>query len=191
MTCPKFDPHLPCDIRDSYSVEPMISSCICNSCYCILWFRLCIRDCSHCNLWLCLVHVKKWMFLKFWVVLVVMQLDPSVVATLFSTLTLQKCINRRKVVHGKGLELFHYYVELLGPISHTFSLDFHPCILNLGCWFLWRREAIEPYQGFMRFLTWRRYLYTSSMFNKDVMSIFYPNNCLMYVILKFVIRCIW
>ena len=66
---------------------------------------------------------QKMNFLEVWAVWVVMQLTPSVVTTLYSTLSLQKHINRGREVHERRLEALHCYdggIETLFP--PTFSL---------------------------------------------------------------------
>ena len=55
-----------------------------------------------------------------------------------------------------------------------------PCVAELGGWVLWRREATEPDQGFVRCWTWREgILVLVFKINKDVMSFFFPNYCSM------------
>ena len=54
----------------------------------------------------------------------VIQLTPSVVTNLSSTLSLQKHINRGREVHERSLESLHCYVGGIGTlISLTFSLE--------------------------------------------------------------------
>ena len=82
---------------------------------------------------------QKWMFLKFLVVWVVMQLSPSVVTTLYSTLSLQKHINRGREVHEKRLEPLHCYPGGIGTLfAHTFSLE----AISLCCR-AWRMSSLE------------------------------------------------
>ena len=57
---------------------------------------------------------KKWTFLEFWVVWVVMQLTPWIVTNLSSTLYLQKCINRGREVHERDLNHCIVMLEELG-----------------------------------------------------------------------------
>ena len=55
-----------------------------------------------------------------------------------------------------------------------------PCVAELGGWVLWRREAAEPDQGFVRCRTWREgILVLVFKINKDVMSFYFPNHCSM------------
>ena len=55
-----------------------------------------------------------------------------------------------------------------------------PCVAELGGWVLWRREAGELDQGFVRCQTWREgILVLVFKINKDVMSFFFPNHCSM------------
>ena len=54
-----------------------------------------------------------------------------------------------------------------------------PCVAELGGWVLWRREAAEPDQGFVRCRNWREgILVIVFNINKYVMS-FFPNHCSM------------
>ena len=63
-----------------------------------------------------------------------------------------------------------------------------PCVAELGGWVLWRREAAEPDQGFVRCQTWREgTLVLVFNINKDVMSFFFPKS-LFNVWLDF---CLW
>ena len=53
-----------------------------------------------------------------------MQLTPSVVTNLSSTLSLQKHINRGREVHERGIEYLHCYTGGIGTLfSHTFALE--------------------------------------------------------------------
>ena len=55
-----------------------------------------------------------------------------------------------------------------------------PCVAELGGWVLWRREAAEPDQGFVRCPTWGEgILVLVFKINQDVMSFFFPNHCSM------------
>ena len=86
-----------------------------------------------------LCRCQKKMFHKFWVVWVVMQLTPSVVTTLSSTLYLQKGINRGREVDERRLEYFHCYAGEIGAlIPPTFSLEY----LSLCCK-AWRLSSLE------------------------------------------------
>ena len=59
---------------------------------------------------------QKNMFLEFWVVWVVMQLNLPVVTNLSSTLSLKKGINRGRVVHERGLEYLRCYAGGIGTL---------------------------------------------------------------------------
>ena len=88
--------------------------------------------CSSCR-------CQKEKFLKVWVVWVVMQLTPSVVTTLSSTLSLHKHINRGREVHERVLELFHCHVGGIWILfAHTFSLE----AFSLCCK-AWRLSSLE------------------------------------------------
>ena len=65
-------------------------------------------------------NVKKWMFLEFWVVLVVMQLTHSVVTTFSLLLSLHKCINRGREVHESNWDSHSPH---LFPIEHLLVLQ--------------------------------------------------------------------
>ena len=82
---------------------------------------------------------KKCMFLKFWVVWVVIQLIPLVVTTFYSTIYIQKGINRGREVHEKGLKSLHCYARGIGTlIPPTFvveSISF--------CFRSWRLSSLE------------------------------------------------
>ena len=55
-----------------------------------------------------------------------------------------------------------------------------PCVAELGGWDLWRREAADPDQGFVRCQTWREGILVLVLrTNKDVMPLFFRNHCLM------------
>ena len=55
-----------------------------------------------------------------------------------------------------------------------------PCVAELRGRVLWRREAAELDQGFVRCQTWREgILVLVFNINKDVMSLFFPNHCSM------------
>ena len=79
------------------------------------------------------------MFLKIQVVWVVMQLTPSGVTTLSSTLSLQKGINRGREVHERIVESLHCYAGGIGTLfSHTFALE----AFSLCCR-AWRLSFLE------------------------------------------------
>ena len=79
---------------------------------------------------------QKKMFLEVWVV---MQLTPSVVTILSSTLSLQNHINRGRGVHERGLEPLHCYDGGIGTLcTPTFSL----VIISLCCR-AWRFGSLE------------------------------------------------
>ena len=57
---------------------------------------------------------------------------------------------------------------------------YSPCVVELGGWVLWRREAADLDQGFVRCQTWREgILVLVFKINKDVISFFFPNHCSM------------
>ena len=71
--------------------------------------------------------------IKLGVVWEVMELNWKVVTDPYSTLSLQKCKNKRREVHEMGLEILHYYAGGIGTlIPPAFSVDFHPCVAKLG-----------------------------------------------------------
>ena len=83
-------------------------------------------------------HQKK-KFLEVWVVWVVMKLTPLVVTTLYSTLSLQKNINRGREVHERRLEFLHCYAGGIGALfAHTFALEAFPL-----CCKAWRLSSLE------------------------------------------------
>ena len=123
------------------------------------------------------------MFLEFWVVLVVMQLNPSVVTNLSSTLSLQQHINRGREVHEKGLESLHCYAKGIGTLfAHTFSLE----TISL-CFKAWRLSSLEKRSSRTRSRfrevpnLKRRYICTFFKINKDVMSFLFPNKYVLYI----------
>ena len=82
---------------------------------------------------------QKNTFFEIWVVWVVMQLTPSVITTLYSTLYLHKHINRGREVHERGLELLHCHARGIGTLfTHTFSLE----AISLCCRD-WRLSSLE------------------------------------------------
>ena len=82
---------------------------------------------------------QKKKFLEVRVVWVLMQLTPSVVTTLPSTLSLQKHINRVREVHERGLESLHCYAGGIGTLfPPTFALE----ALSLCCR-AWRLSSLE------------------------------------------------
>ena len=82
---------------------------------------------------------QKNMFFEIRVVWLVMQLTPSVVTNLYSTLSLQKHINRVKEFHERGLQLLHFHAGGIGTLfAHTFSLE---VIIPLCCW-AWRLSSL-------------------------------------------------
>ena len=69
----------------------------------------------------------------------VMELFWEVITDPYSTLYLHKCINRRREVHERGLELWHYYTIGIGTfIPPTFALD----VVSLCCR-AWRLSSLE------------------------------------------------
>ena len=83
------------------------------------------------------------------------------------------------------LDFMHCYAGGIGTLfAYTFSLEVFPCVAELGGWVLWRREAVDPDQGFVRCQTWREgILVLVFRINKDVMSFFFPNHCSMYYLI--------
>ena len=121
------------------------------------------------------------MFFEIWVVWVVMQLTPSVVTNLSSTLSLQKHINRGREVHEIILESLHCYAGGIGALfSHTFSLE----AFSLCCR-AWRLSSLERRSSRSRSRfrqvpnLKRRYTCTFFKIDKDGISLFFPNHCSM------------
>ena len=72
-----------------------------------------------------------------------MQLTPSVVTTLPSTLSLHKHINRGREVHERRLELLHFHAGGIGTLfAHTFALVIIPL-----CCRAWRLSSLEKQQN--------------------------------------------
>ena len=90
-------------------------------------------------------------------------------------------INRGREGHEKDLDFMHCYAGGIGTLfAYTFALEVFPCVAELGGWVLWRREAADPDQGFVRCQTWREGIFVLVFkINKDVMSFFFPNHCSM------------
>ena len=69
----------------------------------------------------------------------VKELNLGVVTDPYLTLSLQKCINKGREVHERGLELLHCYVGGIGTLNPpTFSLE----IISLCCR-AWRLSSME------------------------------------------------
>ena len=108
-----------------------------------------------------------------------MQLTPSVVTTLYLTLSLQKVINRGRELHERRIESLHCYVGGIGTlILPTFSL----VIISLCC-IAWRLSSLEKRRNRTRSRfrevpsLRRRYLCTSSMINKYVILFLFQSLC--------------
>ena len=125
------------------------------------------------------MHSCQNYFFEFWVVWLVIQLIPSVVTTLSSTLSLHKHINIGREVHERRLESLHCYAGGIGTLfAQTFALE----ALSLCCR-AWRLSSLEKrsIRTRSRFgrgaeLGEKVYLYLFSEINKDVMSFFFPNH---------------
>ena len=116
--------------------------------------------------------------MPFGLVWVVFQLTSLVVTTLASPLTLLYHINRGREVHERDLNFCIVMLEESG-LSLPTPLPWRssPCVAELGGWVLWRREAIEPDQGFVRCRTWREGIPVLVFkINKHVMSFFFPKS---------------
>ena len=98
-------------------------------------YTYCACDWCLCNP---CIHVKN-AFFEVWVVWGVMQLNPSVVTTFPSTLSLQKHMNRGREVHERRLELLHCHT---GGIVTLFPPTFSLVIIPLCCR-AWRLSSLE------------------------------------------------
>ena len=111
-----------------------------------------------------------------------MELNWEVVSDPYSTLSLHKCINRRREVHERGLELLHCYAGGIGTlIPPTFALDVIPL-----CCKAWRLSSLEKRSRrtrsrFHEVPSKRRWhLYFFHLINKDVILFLFHSMCLIY-----------
>ena len=107
--------------------------CIGNPCVFLMYAT--IVSATHVHL----LKMSKNTSSKIQVVQVVMQLTPSVVTILSSTLSLQKHINRGREFHERGLELLHCHA---GRIKNLFAHTFVLVIIPLCCR-AWRLSSLE------------------------------------------------